>query len=125
MEKVPPWSPMPAPLTCKWLWQGISGEDLNKELEKFAEDMRKNAINKLSRDGKLNIQKKDGAVWFHYKEDAGESARSVQPDIDALLLAQPACHVALLVGAKCSAGVSPSPALKACPCYWRACACTG
>ena len=103
---------MPAPLTCKCLWQGISGADLNKELEKFAED-------------KLNIQKKDGAVWFHYKEDAGESARSVQPDIDALLLAQPACHVALLVGAKCSAGVSPSPALKACPCYWRACACTG
>eukprot|EP00891_Asterochloris_glomerata_P005515 jgi/Astpho2/5515/Aster-02781 len=66
---------MPAPLTCKCLWQGISGADLNKELEKFAEDMRKNAINKLSRDGKLNIQKKDGAVWFHYKEDAGESAR--------------------------------------------------
>ena len=53
---------------------------LTRSWRKFTEDMRKNAINKLSRDGKLNIQKKDGAVWFHYKEDAGESARSVQPD---------------------------------------------
>ena len=67
-------------LMCQCLRQGISGADLNKELEKFTEDLRKNAINKLSRDGKLNIQKKAGAVWFHYKEDAGESARSVQPD---------------------------------------------
>ena len=70
------------------LWQGISGADLNKELERFTEDLRKNAINKLSRDGKLNIQKKDGAVWFHYKEDAGESARSVQPDSACCRLSQ-------------------------------------
>ena len=84
---------------CQCLWQGISGGDLNKELEKFTEDTRKSAINKLSRDGKLNIQKKDGAVWFHHKEDAGESARSVQPtaQLDPMLLAQPACPAKLLL----------------------------
>ena len=98
--QLPPLSSVAATLMCQCLWQGISGADLNKELEKFNEDMRKTAINKMSRDGKLNIQKKDGAVWFHYKEDAGESARSVQSIRQHDLIA--CCRLSQLAMLRCS-----------------------